>query len=160
MGKAELQKRWRANTTRKRIEVYLPADVVEQLDAWAKSGSQSRAAVISGLIRGVVPEPASAAAQAPEPVETRETPASQAPAPEDGAEIGYKLRRPRSADEQRYDWIAVTDQDERIALGPDPVRFHKWSGHYISGSLFGRDAKGASREAVVRDLIDRDYLYR
>ena len=66
---------------------------------------------------------------------------------------GYKIRRPRTADEQRYDWIVVADDGRRIALGPDPVRFSRWCGRYLDSSIFAREAKGNTRDEVVHKLL-------
>jgi|GEM_PF-4329345 len=50
MARTHLQRRWRARTDRKRIEIYLPADKVDALDALANARGESRAGVIETLI--------------------------------------------------------------------------------------------------------------
>lgn len=46
MARARDQKRWRDNTTRRRIEVYLPPDTVAALDAMPGSRAQAIAALV------------------------------------------------------------------------------------------------------------------
>jgi hypothetical protein len=164
MARTQDQQRWRSNTCRKRIEVYLPPDVVDRLDALATERGQKRPAVIAALIDSAAP----AAEAAPEPAadtaaETNAPPPSEIQAIEASTHSdpkGYKTRRPRSADEKRYDWIVVTNDGQRIALGPDPARFWRWCGRYLDGSIFSREAKGNTLDEIAQRLIDSPELYR
>lgn len=157
MARARDQKRWRANTRRKRIEVYLSPETADRLDALACERGQKRPAVIAALIDDAAPS----ASPPPEPTahtlaETASPPPPDPQATQASASQGtwgYKIRRPSSADEKRYNWIAVTDEGRRIALGPDPARFWRWSGQYLDGTMFSRQAKGNTRDEVVRNLM-------
>lgn len=53
IAKAVSQARWRAKTDTKRVEVYLPVDVIAELDAIAKERGKSRAGVIAALVQDV-----------------------------------------------------------------------------------------------------------
>lgn len=121
MARTQDQQRWRSNTCRKRIEVYLPPDVVNRLDALATERGQKRPAVIAALIDSAAP----AAEAAPEPAadtvaETNAPPPSEIQAIEASTHSdpkGYKTRRPRSADEKRYDWIVAPTMASALGSG-------------------------------------------
>ena len=52
LSKSETQAKWRANTDRRKVEAYLPADVVEQLDRIVKQGGhRGRGEALNALIR-------------------------------------------------------------------------------------------------------------
>lgn len=174
MARAQDQRRWRASTTRKRIEVYLPEDRAAELDALAFKRGESRATVIVALIAeaAAVSDTATQTDEAqskpkPEPADAaRSDPVSPTPssvllnAVGSAAEQGrttasrYAFRRPHGDDERRYQWIAVVDGGMRIALGSDPTQFHRWRGVVLDGSLYIKEAKGRSRDDVVARLLD------
>lgn len=52
MARAKDQARWRQKSDRRRVEVYLPAEIAERLDALAAERGESRAAVIAALVSG------------------------------------------------------------------------------------------------------------
>lgn len=131
MARNERQQRWRDSNGKQRIEVYLPVAAVSALDAL----EGSRAEAIQTLLQ-------SQHSAATEPVKP------------------YTLRKPKADDEKRYAWIADTAAGERIALSADPARFHKWSGRYLTGSLFSRTYKAESRAAVVERLLASPEVYR
>lgn len=168
MTHSKRQQRWRTRTGKKRIEVYLPADAAGHLDAIACSRGQSRAEVLTQLLRADRPAETVPAASPtdsmPDSLPVDDAPALSPvvgpPEPTPRTTKGYRFRRPQSAEEKRYQWIAVTDAGDRIALGPDPVRYYRWCGRYLSGSLFSRDAKDNSRDAVVHKLIGSPEIYR
>lgn len=52
ISKSETQAKWRANTDRRKVEAYLPADAVEQLDRIVKQGGhRGRGEALGALIR-------------------------------------------------------------------------------------------------------------
>jgi len=53
MTTAAIQARWRAKTTRQRVELYLPPETVRQMDEAVSTGSAaSRAELVAGLVAG------------------------------------------------------------------------------------------------------------
>lgn len=67
--------------------------------------------------------------------------------------VTYRFRRPRTADEKRYAWIAEAHDGRRVAIGPDPTRFYRWRGVPLTGSLFATEKRGNNRDAIVRALL-------
>lgn len=157
MARAQDQKRWRENTRHKRIEVYMSPENVERLDTLAVQRGQSRATVLASLIHDATPAALATAEPAPpavsEPVSSGEPTPDVTQAVEPSTSEKHGFRRPRSADEKKYDWI-ITTGGQRIALGPDPARFWRWSGRNLDGSMFTREAKGNTREEVIRKLLN------
>jgi hypothetical protein len=52
MSQAERQARWRASTSRKRVELYLSPEVLEWLDATARQCKCGRAEVVESILYG------------------------------------------------------------------------------------------------------------
>jgi hypothetical protein len=52
MSQAERQARWRASTSRKRVELYLSPEVLEWLDATARQCKCGRAEVVESILDG------------------------------------------------------------------------------------------------------------
>lgn len=170
MARAEDQRRWRAQTDRKRVEVYLPVDTLDALDAQAAARGVTRATVLGDLIADATPAPEAsdrlpdaAADETPAatdtgPAQAAESASQPAPVdrpwiPEPETRIGYRYHRPTQPTEKDYDWIAVADDGTRIALRSDPVRFYRWSGFILDGSLYIRDAHAHTRDAIVNKLL-------
>lgn len=167
MGRTENQRRWRANTTQQRIEVYLPDNRVTELDTLAAGRGTSRAKLIAALIAQEIarettrsePSTQMDAVSSRSGLE-RDRPAAAPPAePETTARSdgnttpSWSFRRPRAAAEKRYTWIAEVSDGTRIGLGADPARFYRWQGLILDGSIYLREAKGNRREDVVTKLL-------
>lgn len=173
MARAQDQRRWRTNTDRQRIEVYLPVDKLTALDELARARGVSRATVIDDLIAEAMPATAPVSTQAAstdapaddapwatdtapsEAADTPQAPTETPPTTRASEKLGYRFHRPQRPEETRYQWIAVADDGTRIALTPDPVRFYRWSGFILDGSLYIRDAKSNNRDEIVRTLLQR-----
>lgn len=160
MAKATAQARWRARTSSKRIEVHLPAEAAERLDALASSRGQSRATVIASLITAA---PEFAAPTTPVPaLPPKLTPLTEAELPERQATGSYRFRRRAAGapDEAGNDWIAEYQGGLRVGLRRRPdYEFHHWYGRIIdSAGLSPKDAKGHSRGEVMVNL-ESQYLF-
>jgi hypothetical protein len=57
MSNAERQARWRASTSRKRVELYLSPEVLEWIDATAQECELGRAAVVECIFEGIILPP-------------------------------------------------------------------------------------------------------
>ncbi len=65
---AERQARWREKSSLRRVELYLPAEVVERLDELVRErGASRRAAVVESLIAGTLPPVDDSRRGAPDP---------------------------------------------------------------------------------------------
>ena len=131
MARAQDQKRWRARSSRKRIEITLPVDTVSALDWLASERRQSRAAVIAALIDEQ---------------------------PKTAERTGYHFRRPQTDTERRYEWILILDGEPLAGLKRDD--FQGWLGSYLKPSMLSRPCKRKTRDAVAQELIDAPDLYR
>lgn len=162
MAKADLQKRWRANTAKRRIEAYLPVAMIDRLDTIARRRGQTRPAALASLI--------AAAPMPDEPTEGPEEPAAAEPEPpaattwpHTGSQAGqasgphepppYRLRRPHTDHEKRFDWIVETDEGPMCGLARKSKPGKPWRGRYLQGSLFSRSAEGDTRAEVARKLL-------
>lgn len=130
MAKAETQKRWRARTDRKRIELYLPADTLAALDAMPGTRAQAIQALLEARGRS---EPDSTAISRP-----------------------YRLRRP-NAGERGADWIMLLDgqpwaEIERTASG--------WRARTLKRSLTWRWCTGKRRDDVARRLFEKPDIWQ
>ncbi|MDA3919936.1 MAG: ribbon-helix-helix domain-containing protein [Salinisphaera sp.] len=134
MARAQDQKRWRDNSDRRRVEVYLPVDTLTALDKLASERGQSRAGVIAHLLTDM--------------------PAQSATEPQSA---GYSLRKAKSHDD--FDWLVIVDGEPVAGIQRyEPI--NGWRGKYLDASMAYKWAKGKTRDAVAFDLIDAPYIYR
>ena len=154
MSKAAAQARWRARTRSKRVEVHLPAEVANRLDALARARGESRAKVMASLII-TAPDPAT-----PEPLPAP-TPAAEPQLLKRQATGSYRFRRPAAGvpDEAGNEWIAEYQGGLRVGLRRRPdYEFHRWYGRIIDHlGLSPKDAKGHNRGEVMA-IIQNLYL--
>ncbi|AWN17754.1 hypothetical protein [Salinisphaera sp. LB1] len=127
------QKRWRENSGKKRIEVYLPVDTLAMLDGLASERGLSRAGVIAQLISD-----------------------QRQAAPTEARSKGYSWRKATSSDD--FDWLVIVDGEPIAGVKRDDV--NGWRGKYLQGSMAYKWAKGKTRDKVAFDLLDAPYIYR
>lgn len=170
MAKAQYQRRWRQNSGKKPVQVYLHEDTLAQLDALASERGQSRAQVLTDLIGTVATasEPDAAARdddtrdmfgdEVGEATEaTQAGSEAQTPPPESARpRPNYHATRKQVLAGKGHQWVdAYRVTARRIELGevwPDPAN-GRWKAVAVDDPGYVH-ARETTRRAATRRLLD------
>ena len=177
MARAQDQKRWRDNSGKKRVEVYLPEDTAAILDRLVSERGQSRAAIIAALIDaqpedGSLPPGLAETACVPAPQTDGEASENHGTSPSKSrcnrslgdersttsTSSGHRFRRPQTAAEKRYEWILIHDGEPLAGLKRRELG--GWQGSYLKPSMLSRPCQRQTRAAVAKGLIEMPEIYR